>query len=102
MSHMRGNDRRQGAERREAADRRTGLDRRGSGLKTPSSEPRLYAFRPFADRRGRQDRRLYGRGGLPFDRRTGDVEGFAQDPVPPLTPEEILFILRATRANDDL
>lgn len=48
-------------DRREEPDRRIGIDRRGaSEPQPPSPQPRPYGLRELGERRGNQDRRLYG------------------------------------------
>jgi hypothetical protein len=61
-----------GEDRRGEQERRSGFDRRGSKTPAPCLQERAYGFRDFRERRGRQDRRLYGQDG---DCRLNRAEG---------------------------
>jgi hypothetical protein len=62
-----------GEDRRGEQERRSGFDRRGSNTRpAPRPQERAYGFRDFRERRGRQDRRLYGQDG---DCRLNRAEG---------------------------
>ena len=77
-----------GEDRRGEPERRSGLDRRGSNTHlVPQPRERAYGFREFRERRGRQDRRLYGDGVCRRNRGEGE-SGFVY-----LTSEEIAALL---------
>lgn len=77
-----------GEDRRGEPERRSGLDRRGSNTAlAPQPRVRAYGFREFRERRGRQDRRLYGDGVCRPNRGEGE-SGFVY-----LTSEEIAALL---------
>ena len=92
-------DGRQQEDRRSGQDRRSGRDRRGAAKRQPpSTEPRPYGFREFSDRRDRQDRRLYGSDGHPWDRRAGArADEAAGDLAAVLTQDEIRFLFAQSR-----
>ena len=77
-----------GGDRRGEPERRSGLDRRGSNTRpAPQQRERAYGFREFRERRGRQDRRLYGDGVRRRNQGEGE-SGFVY-----LTSEEIVALL---------
>ncbi|MFO1153631.1 MAG: hypothetical protein U1E42_08220 [Rhodospirillales bacterium] len=89
---------RQRDDRRSGQDRRCGRDRRGGATRQPlSAEPRPYGFREFSDRRDRQDRRIYGSDGHPWDRRRTPSEDESGDLSTVLTKDEIRFLFAQSR-----
>lgn len=89
----------EGWDRRSGQDRRSGRDRRGSAApQPPSADPRPYGFREFSERRGRQDRRLYGGDGRPWDRRRArPADDACDDLAAVLTRDEIRFLFAQSR-----